>query len=110
MNLVQVHIVRLQALQALVQLEEDLLAREPLPFGSSRITPFSLVAITMFSRFVFAFKNLPTNSSLDPVEYTFAVSQKLMPKSKACLKNGWLCDSFKAHAWLPGRITVGTSP
>jgi hypothetical protein len=33
-----------------------------------------------------------------------------MPKSNACLKNGWLCSSFKAHAWLPGRITVGTSP
>jgi hypothetical protein len=38
------------------------------------------------------------------------VSQKLMPKSNACLKNGWLCSSFKAHAWLLGRITVGTSP
>jgi len=33
-----------------------------------------------------------------------------MPKSNACLKNGRLCSSFKAHAWLPGRITVGTSP
>jgi hypothetical protein len=75
MNLVQIHIARLQALQALVQLEKDLLAREPLPFGSSRITAFSLVAITMFSCFVFAFRNLPTNSSLDPIEYTFAVSR-----------------------------------
>ena len=25
------------------------------------------------------------------------VSQKLMPKSNACLKNAWLCSSFKAH-------------
>jgi hypothetical protein len=37
MNLVQVHILRLQALQALVQLEEDLLAREPLAVRISRI-------------------------------------------------------------------------
>ena len=33
-----------------------------------------------------------------------------MPRSSACLKNGWLCSSFKAQAWLPGRITVGTWP
>jgi hypothetical protein len=25
------------------------------------------------------------------------VSQKLMPKSNACLKTPWLCSSFKAH-------------
>jgi hypothetical protein len=32
-----------------------------------------------------------------------------MPKSNGYLKNGWLCSSFEAHAWLPDRITVGTS-
>ena len=25
------------------------------------------------------------------------VSQKLMSKSNACLKNAWLCSSFKTH-------------
>jgi len=115
MDLVQVYIVRLQAPQAhratcarlprsgritairqspirqLWSSSKKISLREsPLPCGSSRITACSLVAITMFSRFVFAFKNLPTNSSLDPIEYTFAVSQKLMLKSNACLKIGWL--------------------
>jgi len=55
----------------------------PPPFGPSRITPFSLVAITVSSRFALAFSQRPSTRSLSPIAYTFAVSKKLMPASSA---------------------------
>ena len=36
-----------------------------------------------------------------------AVSKKLMPRSRACLKNGWLSASLRAQGWLPGRRGPG---
>jgi hypothetical protein len=110
-NLVQVHEIHLQPPQAFIQLVQN--GRErPRPFGSSRITPCTLVATTTASRRVFFFRKRPTTSSLAPLEYTFAVSKKLIPRSSACFRNGWLCSSLSAHACRPafGSPAAGGRP
>ena len=50
MNLVQVDVVELQALQAGVNLMEYVIARLPRPFGVSSMLPVDLVATTSCSR------------------------------------------------------------
>jgi hypothetical protein len=42
--------------------------------------------------------SFPSEARYGNANATYApMSQKLMPKSNACLKNAWLCSSFKAH-------------
>ncbi len=43
----------------------------------------------------------PRISSLDPSEYTLAVSKKLTPSSSARAKNGPLASSSSDQGWLP---------
>src|SRR5664279_4673166 len=50
--------------------------------------PLSLVAMTISSRLVYSASARPTISSLDPSEYTFAVSNRVMPSSTARRMSG----------------------
>ena len=101
MNLVQVHVIGLQAPQALVKFEEDRFAREAVAVG---LVPHHAVEFRGDNH-GFAprvrFQESPRTLSLSPAEYTLAVSKKLIPRSRAWRKNGWLSDSFSVHAWLP---------
>jgi hypothetical protein len=65
----------------------------PVPFGSSRMVENTLVASTISSRLAKSLSARPVISSLDPSEYTFAVSKKLIPASRACRISGRLASS-----------------
>ncbi len=60
----------------------------PEPPGPSCIGKNTLVASTISSRRAYFFNARPTISSELPKLYTLAVSQKVMPSSMACWKNG----------------------
>jgi hypothetical protein len=63
--------------------------------------PFSLVATTISSRWAYSRNARPVISSLEPAEYTFAVSKKLIPASIARRKNGRAASSSSDQAWVP---------
>ena len=71
-----------------------------LPNGSEVITtPFTFVATTTFSRLTpKCLRRFPVIRSLSPMEYTSAVSKKLMPASSARLMNGFACSSSSIHS------------
>ncbi|SKV55963.1 Uncharacterised protein [Mycobacteroides abscessus subsp. abscessus] len=73
----------------------------PRPFGPERMGCRSLVAITTASRSANWRSARPRISSLDPLEYMFAVSKKLIPASRACWINGRLADSSSDHTGWP---------
>ena len=73
----------------------------PTAFGPLRIGPLTLVASTISSRFAMSASARPMNSSLVPIEYTFAVSKKLMPASSACWMNGRDVSSSSDQACVP---------
>ncbi len=75
--------VRLASISAKIALRES-----PDPLASLRIAPCTLVAITTSSRRAMSATARPKISSLDPAEYTFAVSKKLTPASSARAMNG----------------------
>lgn len=60
----------------------------PRPFGPSRMGWRSFVAITTASRSAKSLSARPRISSLEPFEYMFAVSKKLIPASTACRMSG----------------------
>lgn len=72
MNLAQVHIVRLQALQALVQLEEDLLAREPLAVrfvaGEDELKRRLRTHLIPYARLAVGYSNMPDDKRLGRVK------------------------------------------
>jgi hypothetical protein len=65
------------------------------------MAPCTFVATTISSRSTYSARARPMISSLDPAEYTLAVSKKLMPASTAWRMNGRLSSSGKVHAWAP---------
>lgn len=65
------------------------------------MAPCTFVAMTISSRFVMAFSARPVISSLEPSEYTFAVSKNVMPSSTARRISGIESSSPSVHAWLP---------
>src|SRR5579875_1069444 len=73
----------------------------PRPLGPSCITPCTFVARTISSRLAISPRARPTISSLDPAEYTLAVSKKLMPASSAWRIKGRLASSSRVQGWLP---------
>src|SRR4029450_1442232 len=73
--------------------------------GPSCILKCTLVAKTMSSRRAYFLKARPTISSELPIPYTLAVSQKLMPRSTACWKNGWASSSLMDHALNPRDVS-----
>ncbi|XYX58164.1 hypothetical protein ACAD28_00810 [Clavibacter nebraskensis] len=73
----------------------------PREFGPSPMAPCTLVAMTTSSRVVIAFSARPVISSLDPSEYTFAVSKNVIPSSTARRMSGIESSSVSVHAWLP---------
>ena len=77
------------------------LRESPAPLGPGRIRPWTLVAMTTSSRRVSWLSARPTISSLEPSEYTLAVSKKVTPRSSAREKNGLLASSPRVQAWLP---------
>ena len=60
----------------------------PRSCGPEPITPASFVATITWSRVVNSRSIRPVISSLEPSEYTFAVSKVVMPASTASRKNG----------------------
>jgi hypothetical protein len=62
-----------------------------------QIRPCSLVAMTTSSRSANSLKAPPRISSLLPMDYTFAVSRKLTPNSRAVLMIGRLFSSLSTH-------------
>ncbi len=73
----------------------------PPPFGPGRIRPCTLVASTISSRRPKSRSARPVISSLEPAEYTFAVSKKFIPASMAWRKNGRLVSSSRDHGCGP---------
>jgi hypothetical protein len=65
--------------------------------GLSVIGENTFVAMTISSRFAIDRSARPVTSSLTPSEYMSAVSKKLMPWSRADLKNGCAAASFNTH-------------
>jgi hypothetical protein len=78
-DLVEVDVVGAEPAEAVVDLGEDRLARQTGAVGPGRIGCRTLVAMTTSSRSAKSFSARPTISSLEPCEYMFAVSKKLMP-------------------------------
>ena len=87
---------RLASIPVMIALRDS-----PAPFGPGRIRPCTLVASTISSRRAKSFSARPVISSLDPAEYTSAVSKKLIPASIACRKNGRLASSSRDHGCAP---------
>src|SRR4051794_227448 len=63
--------------------------------------PWTLVASTISSRLVKSLSARPVISSLLPAEYTFAVSKKLIPASRASLMIRRPASSSRTHWWPP---------
>ena len=98
MDLVEIHVIRLQAAQEMHRSMPGCVCAKvlcrwgPVPSGRTLF-----VAITRSSRRANSIRARPTTSSLFSTEYMSAVSKKLMPNSNAFLMNGWLCSSGRAH-------------
>src|SRR5882762_7220958 len=73
----------------------------PPPLGAFVIGKNTLVAITTSSRRAKSFNAPPTICSEVPSEYAFAVSKKLMPKSRARRISGRLSGSGSVQGWSP---------
>jgi hypothetical protein len=73
----------------------------PAPLAPWRIRPCTFVAMTTCSRVVSLAIARPRTSSLDPFEYTLAVSKKLTPAARARSKNGRLASSSSDHGCAP---------
>ena len=71
--------------------------RQPRPFGPGVIWPLTLVATTTSSRATSLFNSRPVATSLAPLEYTSAVSKKVMPPSSARRTNGSVASSSRTH-------------
>jgi hypothetical protein len=98
-HLVEVDVVHLEPAQAVVDLAEDRLAGQTAAVGAGPHPSCTFVAMTRSSReLVSAFSARPVISSLVPSEYTFAVSKKLIPASRAWAKNGLLEASSRVQA------------
>src|SRR5262249_7145946 len=69
----------------------------PRSFGPAPMGPFTFVAITIWSRGLKSRSARPRISSLAPLEYTSAVSKKLMPHSRAVLTILRLARSLIVH-------------
>src|SRR6476661_5319287 len=76
----------------------------PRPLGPCRIAPCTFVAMTVSSRRVKSARARPMISSLEPLEYTLAVSKKLMPASTAWRISGrlWSSGSVQGCGPRPG--------
>ena len=72
------------------------------PSGPGRIGCRTFVAMRTSSRLAKSFSAPPKISSLEPYEYMFAVSKKLMPASTACLMRGRLSSSASDHGGSRG--------
>jgi hypothetical protein len=84
-DLVQVDVVQLQALQAGLDAVEDVAAGGAAHVAAGPVSPNTLVATTTWSRGTFRLRSAwPVISSETPPAYTSAVSMKLMPASSAC--------------------------
>jgi hypothetical protein len=87
---------RLWSISVMIALRDN-----PFPLGPGRIGWRTLVAITTSSRSAKSRRAFPRISSLEPSEYMFAVSNKLMPASSACLISGRLSSSPSDHTGCP---------
>ena len=81
---------------------------KPLPFGPGRIGWRTLVAITISSRSAKSFSARPRISSLEPSEYMFAVSKKLMPGlQRVADERAALVLAQRPHRVAAARLAVG---
>ena len=107
-NLVEVDVVRPRR-RRLASSSWKMSLRERPRRWARAIAPWTLVATTISSRRARSLSARPVTSSLTPAEYMSAVSKKLMPASRARLKNGRASSSRAptASARTVGRELVG---